>query len=269
MKIPERQHLKRITGFTVESFMILMLFSGCVNQQSNALQPPQPKVKTEQNLTNEQNLTLEHNLTSQKSVTSFIETLISPPTKQELHEDYTTDESYTILEEKNFTIEEDLLSKLTSSSLEVEEEFIESDKNYEILETAQSFLGTKYVWAANGPSAFDCSGFTKYVFHENGIELPRHSGHQANIGERIDFDNLKIGDLVFFDTSKKFKHKVNHVGIYIGNHQFIHASSAKKKVIITSFDEKKFYKKKFLYARRIDPSSQNVALHIKGEDNRL
>ena len=262
MKISERQYLKRVIGFTVESLMILMLFSGCVTQQSNALQPPQPKVKTEQNLTNEQNLTIEQNLTSQKSITSFIETLISPSTNQELQEHYTTDEAY-------ITIEENLFTNLTTSSLEIEEEFIESDKNYEILETAQSFLGTKYVWAANGPSAFDCSGFTKYVFHENGIELPRYSGHQANIGEKIDFENLQIGDLVFFDTSKKFKHKVNHVGIYIGNHQFIHASSAKKKVIITSFDEKKFYKKKFLYARRIEPNSQNVALHINRGDNRL
>ncbi len=253
--------------------MILMLFSGCVNHQSNSLEPTLPQVRTEQNLTNEQNLTIAQNLTSQKSVTSFIETLISPSTKQEFHEHYTSNEPYSspypITKEKNFTIEENLLTNLTASSLEMEEEFIESDKNYEILETAQSFLGTKYVWAANGPSAFDCSGFTKYVFHENGIELPRYSGHQANIGERIDFENLKIGDLVFFDTSKKFKHKVNHVGIYIGNHQFIHASSAKKKVIITSFDEKKYYKKKFLYARRIEPNSQNVALHIKGGDNRL
>lgn len=136
----------------------------------------------------------------------------------------------------------------------------EISKEDEILETATVFLGTKYIWAANGPSAFDCSGFTKYVFNQIGISLPRYSGHQANIGKKIKFSELKKGDLVFFDTAKKFKRKVNHVGIFIGDNKFIHASSAKKKVIITSFDKKKFYKNKFLYARRVINSNESFAL---------
>ena len=136
----------------------------------------------------------------------------------------------------------------------------EISKEDEILETATLFLGTKYIWAANGPSAFDCSGFTKYVFNQIGISLPRYSGHQANIGKKIKFSELQKGDLVFFDTTKKFKRKVNHVGIFIGDNKFIHASSAKKKVIITSFDKKKFYKNKFLYARRVINSNESFAL---------
>jgi len=65
---------------------------------------------------------------------------------------------------------------------------------------------------------------------------------------------------VFFDTTKKFKRKVNHVGIFIGDNKFIHASSAKKKVVITSFDKKKFYKNKFLYARRVINNNESFAL---------
>ena len=154
-----------------------------------------------------------------------------------------------------------LTSVLEVQESAVEENWLKESSSEEILETAKAFLGVKYVWAANGPSAFDCSGFTKYVFKENGIDLPRYSGHQANIGEKIAFKDLQRGDLVFFDTEKKFRHRVNHVGIYMGENKFIHASSAKKKVIITSFSKKKYYKNKFLYARRIT-RNQSFALHI-------
>ena len=154
-------------------------------------------------------------------------------------------------------------AQLTKPSLTIENDWEDYTKEDEIIETAEQFLGVKYVWAANGPSAFDCSGFTKYVFKQNGITLPRHSGTQATIGEKVAFNELEKGDLVFFDTRKKSKKIVNHVGIYIGNHQFIHASSGGKKVMITSFDEKKFYKRKFLYARRVVNLAENVAMNIK------
>ena len=68
----------------------------------------------------------------------------------------------------------------------------------------------------------------------------------------MSYNELKVGDLVFFDTVKSHpKRKVNHVGIYIGNNKFIHASSAKKKVVITSFKKKKFYENRFLWGRRV------------------
>ncbi len=153
------------------------------------------------------------------------------------------------------------IKELTTQSLPVDNNWIEETKEDEIIKTAEKFLGVKYVWAANGPSAFDCSGFTKYVFKENGINLPRHSSRQAMIGEKISFSELQKGDLVFFDTTKEFKHIVNHVGIYIGDNKFIHASSGGKKVIITSFDKKKFYKNKFLYARRVINQYGNIAMN--------
>jgi len=131
----------------------------------------------------------------------------------------------------------------------------------QILETAKEYLGTEYIWAANGPTAFDCSGYTKYVFNTQGISLPRYSGHQAKIGEKISYSELQKGDLVFFDTKnhKKSKRKVNHVGIYLGDGQFIHASSAGKRVMITSFEEQPFYKKHFLLGRRVINSNATFA----------
>ena len=152
---------------------------------------------------------------------------------------------------------------LTTQALDVQTEWEAFAKEDELLETARKFLGVKYIWAANGPSAFDCSGFTKYVFKESGISLPRYSGHQANVGQKIKFRDLEKGDLVFFDTEKKFTNKVNHVGIFIGNNKFIHASSASKKVIITSFSKKKFYKNKFLYARRVINNNGSLTLNTQ------
>ena len=119
-----------------------------------------------------------------------------------------------------------------------------------LLKEAKRHLGKRYVWAANGPSRFDCSGFTKYVLRENGITIPRTSIMQAKVGKKISRNNLKAGDLIFFDTSKKRKRYVNHVGIYLGNNKFIHASSAKKKVMISSLN-KNFYEARFKWGRRV------------------
>ncbi|HHD75386.1 MAG TPA: NlpC/P60 family protein [Campylobacterales bacterium] len=149
---------------------------------------------------------------------------------------------------------------LTKQSLKLDQTWEAFTKEDEVLETAKKYLGVKYIWAANGPSAFDCSGFTKYVFKKNGISLPRHSGHQANIGKKVKFKDLQKGDLVFFDTTKKFTRTVNHVGIFIGDNKFIHASSGGKKVMITSFEKKKFYKNKFLYARRVIDHKNTIVL---------
>jgi uncharacterized protein YceK len=156
---------------------------------------------------------------------------------------------------------------LTTTALQVDENWLEITKNDELIETAKEFLGTKYIWAANGPSSFDCSGYTRYIFKKYGVSLPRYSGYQANVGIRVNFDELEKGDLVFFDTEKHPKNKVNHVGIYIGNGKFIHASSAKKQVTITSFNKKKFYKHRFLHGQRVLNATTNVAWNKNKQEN--
>ncbi|RLA75841.1 MAG: hypothetical protein DRG30_04145 [Epsilonproteobacteria bacterium] len=118
------------------------------------------------------------------------------------------------------------------------------------LGSAKKQLGKRYVWGATGPRTFDCSGFTSYVCKKNGIYIPRTSINQSRVGKRVNRRGLKAGDLVFFDTSKRHRGYINHVGIYIGNNKFIHASSAKKRVVITSL-EKPFYKSRFKWGSRV------------------
>lgn len=119
------------------------------------------------------------------------------------------------------------------------------------LSVAKRHLGKRYVWGAMGPKSFDCSGFTKYVCKKSGISLPRTSINQSKVGKRVARGNLKAGDLIFFDTSKRRKGYVNHVGIYIGNNKFIHASSGKRRVVITNLN-KPFYRARFKWGSRVD-----------------
>ena len=125
-----------------------------------------------------------------------------------------------------------------------------SNKSTKITSLAKKKLGRRYVWGATGAkNTFDCSGFTTYVYKKNGIRLPRRAIAQSKYGKYVSRKNLKKGDLIFFDTSKRRRGYVNHVGIYLGNGKFIHASSAKKKVVITSLN-KNFYSKRYKGARR-------------------
>ncbi|MCF6206852.1 MAG: NlpC/P60 family protein [Sulfurovum sp.] len=126
-----------------------------------------------------------------------------------------------------------------------------SSKSKKIISLAKQNLGKRYVWGATGQrNTFDCSGFTTYVCKKNGICLPRRAIQQSKYGKPVKRSELQPGDLVFFDTSKTRRGYVNHVGIYIGNGKFIHASSAKKKVVITSLN-KPFYSQRFKGARRV------------------
>lgn len=126
-----------------------------------------------------------------------------------------------------------------------------SKKSMKMIKLAKNKLGRRYVWGAVGQkNTFDCSGLTTYVCKKNGIKIPRRAIEQSKYGKYVSRKNLKPGDLIFFDTSKRRKGYVNHVGIYIGNNKFIHASSAKKKVIITSLS-KPFYSKRYKGARRV------------------
>jgi len=126
-----------------------------------------------------------------------------------------------------------------------------SKKSMKMIKLAKNKLGRRYVWGAVGQkNTFDCSGLTSYVCKKNGIKIPRRAIEQSKYGKYVSRSHLKPGDLIFFDTSKKRKGYVNHVGIYIGHNKFIHASSAKKKVIITSLS-KPFYSQRFKVARRV------------------
>ncbi len=137
----------------------------------------------------------------------------------------------------------------------------------EIEDDAKQFLGKRYVWAANGPNCFDCSGFTRYVYKLHGLNIPRHSGNQARVGMKVAYNELRKGDLVFFDTERHKTGKVNHVGIYLEDGKFIHASSGNRKVVITNFEEKRYYKNRFLWGRRIIKDNIHYAFKSLSFDN--
>ncbi|MFA5527810.1 MAG: NlpC/P60 family protein [Peptostreptococcales bacterium] len=127
-----------------------------------------------------------------------------------------------------------------------------SNKAEEIMTIAKGLLGKPYVWGASGPNAFDCSGFTKYVFAQVGITLTRTSKSQSTEGQWVGLSELQEGDLVFFDTSGPINNTISHVGIYIGNNQFIHASSGSsgRRVIISNLYSE-YYGRRIVTTRRI------------------
>ena len=120
-----------------------------------------------------------------------------------------------------------------------------------VIAYAKTLLGKPYVWGAQGPNSFDCSGFTYYVFkNKAGIVLPRTSSAQSKYGTSVSWSNLRAGDLMFFDTNGANNGQVSHVGLYIGNGQMIHASSSQRKIVITSVNTS-YYKNAFVNARRV------------------
>lgn len=103
---------------------------------------------------------------------------------------------------------------------------------------AQSLVGTPYVWGGTDPSGFDSSGFINYVFKQQGISLSRtHAGMWANDGVQV--DNPQPGDVVFFEGT--YGSGVSHSGIYLGNHQMIHAGTEATGVEVTSSDSWDYY----------------------------
>lgn len=93
-----------------------------------------------------------------------------------------------------------------------------------IASTAEKYIGVPYRWGGQTPAGFDCSGFSEYIFAQNGLTLPRMSAAQYSSGLPIAKSSLEVGDLVFFST---YKPGPSHLGIYMGNGQFIHASSSR------------------------------------------
>jgi cell wall-associated NlpC family hydrolase len=101
--------------------------------------------------------------------------------------------------------------------------FAPQDWGNKLVASANQYVGVPYVFGGNTPKGFDCSGFTCYVFRGAGVQLPRMADEQYRIGSPIAKSNLQPGDLVFFTT---YEPGVSHAGIYVGNGNFISATSS-------------------------------------------
>jgi len=120
-----------------------------------------------------------------------------------------------------------------------------------ILESAYSYLGVPYRYGGTTPDGFDCSGFVRHVFSENGISLGRSSRDQALEGKAVPLSALKPGDLLFFNMHHRKHSWIDHVGLYVGNGQFIHAASRHSREIKIEDLEGNRYLPRIVEARRV------------------
>lgn len=116
----------------------------------------------------------------------------------------------------------------------------------QLIETAKKYVGVRYSWGGTTPSGFDCSGFTRYVFEQHGVDLPRTSRDMFDsAGNAVSASSLKPGDLVFFNIGTS----TSHVGIYLGNDAFI-SSTSSHGVQIDSLASK-YWGSRYIGAKRV------------------
>ncbi len=115
-----------------------------------------------------------------------------------------------------------------------------------VIQMSMQYIGVPYVFGGTTPSGFDCSGYVQYVFAHAGISLPRTADVQYTVGTPVATSDLRAGDLVFFST---YTYGASHVGIYLGEGNFIHASSSRG-VMISGLGQS-YYSSRYIGARRI------------------
>jgi cell wall-associated NlpC family hydrolase len=117
------------------------------------------------------------------------------------------------------------------------------------IERAFEFIGVRYKRGGSSPeTGFDCSGFVKYLYNETlGLVLPHSAKAIAQQGERVEKSELQPGDLVFFNTMRR---AFSHVGIYLGNNQFIHAPRTGTRVRVEDMSDR-YWSRRYNGARRI------------------
>jgi len=127
----------------------------------------------------------------------------------------------------------------------------------------KNLQGKPYVWAEEGPHHFDCSGFTYYMYGSMGIEIPRIAREQAKKGKKIKSTELIYGDLIFFDTEARRKGQITHVGMYLGNGWFTHASTTKYEIVYSNLNTSPYYKKRLRICRRYLPEKKSNSVKEK------
>jgi len=133
-----------------------------------------------------------------------------------------------------------------------------SNVTSDLVMTAMGFLGVRYQRGGNeAATGFDCSGFVRAVFDKTlGLALPRRASEQAEVTAKISPEDLRPGDLVFFNTMRR---AFSHVGIYVGEGKFIHSPRAGGKVRVEDMREA-YWSKRFNGARRVEGSRAEAVM---------
>jgi len=162
-----------------------------------------------------------------------------------------TDQKVTVKAEKKKPEPKKTISKAPSKNTEG------------VISYAKSLLGTRYVWGGTSRGGFDCSGFVGYVMRNAGVKLPRTSIEQSRVGTHVPRSELRAGDLIFFNTRGG---RISHVGIFIGNGNFIHASSGSGRVIVSALSGA-YYSKRYVTGRRVGnfEAVQKLVEQVKDE----
>ncbi len=141
-----------------------------------------------------------------------------------------------------------------------------NDEKYMLVKVAKSFVGAPYQYGGETVRGLDCSAFVKKIYEIFDVQLPRSAREQFRVGNRVSKDELSVGDLVFFRTKRSAGHPT-HVGIYIGDGNFIHSSSGHNrlgvKIDALSSD---FYSRTYMGATRIKKSPDDSAENIKNPE---
>jgi cell wall-associated NlpC family hydrolase len=135
------------------------------------------------------------------------------------------------------------------------------------VDTALKFLGVPYRNGGSDPSGFDCSGFVQYVFNSLGIKLPREVRDQWGVGENVKLEDVRAGDLLFFQTVNR---GASHVGMAIGPGQFVHAPSSRGVVRVERYTGQ-YWASRFVGARRLPTTASASAagrLHQSSQSSR-
>ena len=124
-----------------------------------------------------------------------------------------------------------------------------SGQGSQMAQFALQYVGYPYVYGGSSPSGFDCSGFVTYITKQFGYSVNRTASAQMDNGTAVDRSQLQAGDLVFFNSGNSSK-RATHVGIYVGNGQFVHASTSTTGVIVSDLNSS-YYTSTFVGARRL------------------
>ncbi len=152
---------------------------------------------------------------------------------------------------------DDIIIKLNNNGGPSSTSKAENDQQSgDVIMSAMSLLGVPYVFGGNTPKGLDCSGFIKFIFEKSmKVSLPRTSAAMGQTGQSIARDDIKPGDLVFFNT-RGFAN--SHVGLYIGSNKFLHSPRTGKTVEVANMTNA-YWSKRYNGARRIDKGSRTFS----------